>query len=117
MYICGTNIPENKPAVASLQQVYGVGKSVAQSVVASLGVRRGTLLRELSMSHRFRIRQIMEQQLKLGDALKQQISENITMLKTIGCYRGLRHRRNLPVRGQRTRSNARTCKHFVADGV
>ncbi|AIC63832.1 30S ribosomal protein S13 [Candidatus Hodgkinia cicadicola] len=117
MYICGTNIPENKPAIVSLQQVYGVGKSIAESVIASLGVRRGTLLRELATSHRFKIRQIMEQQLKLGDALKRQINENITVLKNIGCYRGLRHRRNLPVRGQRTRSNAHTRKYFVADGV
>ncbi|AUG33872.1 30S ribosomal protein S13 [Candidatus Hodgkinia cicadicola] len=117
MYICGTHISESKPAVASLQQIYGVGKSTAESVIANLGVRANSLLRELTIAHRFRIRQIMEQQLKLGDALKQQINENITMLKTIGCYRGLRHRRNLPVRGQRTRSNARTRKHFVAGGV
>lgn len=117
MYVCGTSIPENKPAVASVQQVYGVGKSIAEGLIASLGVGRETLLRELTTPHRFRIRQIMERQLKLGDALKQQINENITMLKTIGCYRGLRHRRNLPVRGQRTRSNAHTRKRFAADGV
>ncbi|ATW06158.1 30S ribosomal protein S13 [Candidatus Hodgkinia cicadicola] len=117
MYICGTNISENKTAIASLQQIYGVGKSTAESVIAGLGVRPNSLLRELTISRRFRIRQIMEQQLKLGDALKQQINENIAMLKNIGCYRGLRHRRNLPVRGQRTRSNAHTRKYFVAGGV
>ncbi|XXM93283.1 MAG: 30S ribosomal protein S13 [Candidatus Hodgkinia cicadicola] len=117
MYVCGTNISENKLAVVSLQQVYGVGKFTAERIIASLGVYRNVILSELPMLYRFRIRQIMEQQLKLGDALKQQINDNITVLKNIGCYRGLRHRRNLPVRGQRTRSNAHTRKYFVADGV
>ncbi|AUG33969.1 30S ribosomal protein S13 [Candidatus Hodgkinia cicadicola] len=77
MYICGTHISESKPAVASPQQIYGVGKSTAESANTKFGC--------LTIAHRFRIRQIMERQLKLGDALKQQINENITMLKTVGC--------------------------------
>ncbi|XXN13751.1 MAG: 30S ribosomal protein S13 [Candidatus Hodgkinia cicadicola] len=117
MYVCGTNIPENKPIAVSLQHVYGIGQSMAKQILKSLNVHQSVLLSELPMSYRLRIRQIMEQQLKLGDALKQQINENITTLKNIGCYRGLRHRRNLPARGQRTRSNAHTRKYFVADGI
>ncbi len=117
MYICGTNIPESKPAIVSLQSVYGVGKPTAERIIASLGLRRDALLCKLTMSQRFKVRQIMEQQLKLGDALKQRINENITALKNIGCYRGLRHRRNLPVRGQRTRSNAHTRKYSAANGL
>ncbi|AUG91397.1 30S ribosomal protein S13 [Candidatus Hodgkinia cicadicola] len=100
----------------SLRRGCRLGKPVAQTIIASSGVSRGRYRVKLSMSHRFRIRQIMEQQLKLGDASRQQISENITMFKNVVCYGGLIRRRRLPVRGQRTRSSARL-QHFVADGV
>lgn len=103
----------------SLRQVFGIGSTTAGRILGVLGISHNTLTRDLSERCRLEIKQIMERQLKLGDELKQQISGNIAVLKDIGCYRGLRHRKNLPVRGQRTRTNAHTRKYYAsaADGV
>ncbi|ATY93579.1 30S ribosomal protein S13 [Candidatus Hodgkinia cicadicola] len=117
MQVCNTNVSEHKPAIVALSKVYGVGKAMAKRIMARLRVPSHIPLINLSASDKLKLRYIMEQRLKLGDALKQQINNNITVLKNIGCYRGLRHRRNLPVRGQRTRSNAHTRKYYVADDV
>ncbi|XXM93610.1 30S ribosomal protein S13 [Candidatus Hodgkinia cicadicola] len=119
MYTCGVDIAEDKHIYVSLQQVFGIGPAAAGRILSVLGIGRNTLTRDLSRRCRLEIKQVMERQLKLGDELRQQISENIAVLKDIGCYRGLRHRKNLPVRGQRTRTNAHTRKYYAstADGV
>ncbi|XXN19718.1 MAG: ribosomal protein uS13 [Candidatus Hodgkinia cicadicola] len=117
MYICNTEVLEFKPAVVALSKVYGVGKVVARHIMSRLRAPPRMFLYYLSASDKLKLRYIMEQHLKLGNALRQQINNDIMVLKNIGCYRGLRHRRNLPVRGQRTRSNAHTRKYYVSDDV
>jgi small subunit ribosomal protein S13 len=108
--IAGINIPLNKRIEVGLTYIYGVGRSTAQQVVAQAGVDPNTDVRDLTDDEVSRLRQIVEQDLTVEGDLRRERQQNVKRLMEIGCYRGLRHRRGLPVRGQRTKTNARSRK-------
>ena len=107
--IAGVDIPREKRIVISLTYIYGIGKKTAQKVLAEAGVSEDTRVRDLTEDELNKIREIIDK-LKVEGDLRREISLNIKRLMEIGCYRGLRHRRGLPVRGQNTKNNARTRK-------
>ena len=107
--IAGVNIPDNKHAVISLTYVYGIGRTTAKKICAATGVSEETKIGTLSEDQMDAIRSEVAKHTVEGD-LRRVISINIKRLMDLGCYRGLRHRRSLPLRGQRTKTNARTRK-------
>ncbi|WWO98127.1 MAG: 30S ribosomal protein S13 [Candidatus Dasytiphilus stammeri] len=107
--IAGVNIPDNKPAVVALMSIYGIGKNISRTICASLGIAEHSRINNLSEEKIEKLREKITQYTIEGD-LRRKISLSIKRLIDLGCYRGLRHRRGLPVRGQRTRTNARTRK-------
>jgi len=107
--IAGVNIPLNKRVVIGLTYVYGIGKSTAEKVVAEAGLNPDTYVKDLTETEVIKLRELVEEYEVEGD-LRRERSQNIKRLNEIGAYRGLRHRRGLPVRGQRTKTNARTRK-------
>lgn len=107
--IAGVNIPDNKHAVISLTYVFGVGRSTAQKICATTGIAESTKIGELSEDQMDAVRAEVSKLSVEGD-LRREVSMNIKRLMDLGAYRGLRHRRNLPVRGQRSKTNARTRK-------
>ncbi len=107
--IAGVNIPDNKHAVISLTYIYGVGRQTAQNICSATGVNPAAKISDLSDDQIETLRAEVANYLTEGD-LRREISMNIKRLMDLGCYRGLRHRRSLPVRGQRTKTNARTRK-------
>lgn len=107
--IAGINIPANKHAVIALQAIYGIGLSRARMICAAASVDPQQKVRELDESQIEALRAEVGNYAVEGD-LRREVSMNIKRLMDLGCYRGLRHRRGLPVRGQRTRTNARTRK-------
>lgn len=108
--ILGVEIPNNKRIVIALTYIYGVGQATAQKIVADLGMNPDTRAKELGEEELSKIATELEKNYVVEGQLHRQIRQNIQRLREIGCYRGYRHRRGLPVRGQRTRSNARTRK-------
>ncbi|MEK7142736.1 MAG: 30S ribosomal protein S13 [Patescibacteria group bacterium] len=106
--IAGINIPENKQIQYSLPYVNGIGLSLAKKIVKQANVNPSTKVADLKDEEIERIREIVDKNYRVEGSLKMEISQNIKRLKEIGTYRGLRHLKNLPVRGQRTRTNART---------
>lgn len=107
--IAGVNIPDNKHAAISLTYVYGIGRTKAREICAASGVAESAKIGELSEEQVDAIRNEVAKHTVEGD-LRREVSMNIKRLMDLGCYRGLRHRRNLPVRGQRSKTNARTRK-------
>jgi small subunit ribosomal protein S13 len=107
--IAGVNIPDNKHVLISLTSIYGIGKSRARLICERLGIDCSSKVRELNEKAIEDIRNEVSQLLVEGE-LRRETAMNIKRLMDLGCYRGLRHRRGLPVRGQRTRTNARTRK-------
>ncbi len=107
--IAGVNIPDNKHAVISLTYVYGIGRTSAQEICAAVGIAETDKIGSLSEAKMDEIRAEVAKLTVEGD-LRREVSMNIKRLMDLGCYRGLRHRRNLPLRGQRTKTNARTRK-------
>ncbi len=107
--IAGVNIPDNKHTVISLTYIYGIGRTSAQKVCAATGINPAAKIAELSEDQLESLRTAVAQFNVEGD-LRREISMNIKRLMDLGCYRGIRHRRSLPVRGQRTKTNARTRK-------
>ena len=107
--IAGVDIPREKRIVISLTYIYGIGKKTAQKVLTEAGVSEDTRVRDLTEDELNKIRESIDK-LKVEGDLRREISLNIKRLMEIGCYRGLRHRRGLPVRGQNTKNNARTRK-------
>jgi small subunit ribosomal protein S13 len=107
--IAGVNIPDNKHAVISLTYVYGVGRTSAKQICAATGIAEDTKIGTLSEEQMDAIRAEVGKLTVEGD-LRREINMNIKRLMDLGCYRGLRHRRGLPLRGQRTKTNARTRK-------
>ena len=107
--IAGINIPEHKHAVIAIQAIYGVGPTRAKSICAGAGVAEDTKIKELDEATIEKLREQVALFTVEGD-LRREVSMNIKRLMDLGCYRGLRHRRGLPVRGQRTHTNARTRK-------
>jgi len=107
--IAGVNIPDNKHAVISLTYVYGIGLTTAKRILAEVGIEEATKISALSETDIDRIRAEVTKVTVEGD-LRREVSMNIKRLMDLGCFRGIRHRRNLPLRGQRTKTNARTRK-------
>lgn len=107
--IAGVNIPDHKHAVISLTYVYGIGRTTAKKICATTGVAESTKIGDLNEEQMDAIRNEVAKESVEGD-LRREISMNIKRLMDLGAYRGLRHRRNLPVRGQRSKTNARTRK-------
>ena len=107
--IAGVDIPREKRIIISLQSIYGIGKSTAKKVLEEAGVSEDTRVRDLTDDELTRIRQAVDK-LKVEGDLRRDVSLHIKRLMEIGSYRGLRHRRGLPVRGQKTKNNARTRK-------
>ncbi|HFC98067.1 MAG TPA: 30S ribosomal protein S13 [Thermosulfurimonas dismutans] len=108
--VAGVEIPDNKPVEIALTYIYGIGRTSAQKILTKAGVDWFKKTRELTEEELTRIRQIIEREYKVEGDLRREVAQNIRRLMDIGCYRGLRHKMGLPVRGQRTRSNARTRK-------
>ncbi len=107
--IAGINIPDNKHAVISLTYVFGIGKTRSKAILAAVGIEETRKISTLSDAELDSLRDEVAKYTVEGD-LRREITLNIKRLMDLGCYRGLRHRRSLPVRGQRTKTNARTRK-------
>lgn len=108
--LMGVDIPADRPTVISLQYLYGVGPVIARQLCQKAGVNPQGKAREMSEAEVARIATLLDKDYVVEGQLRRQVAQNISRLKDISCYRGIRHRRNLPVRGQRTRTNARTRK-------
>ena len=108
--IAGIDLPKNKRGEIGLTYIYGVGRSTAQRILKEAGIDFNTKVQEWSDDQLTAIRNIINDQIKVEGALRSEVQLNIKRLMDIGCYRGLRHREGLPVRGQRTKNNSRTRK-------
>ncbi len=108
--IAGVDIPDNKQIRIALRYIYGVGPKFADAICAEVGIEGNTRARELSDEHLAQIAAVIEANYIVEGSLRRQLQQNIQRLKEIRSYRGDRHRRGLPVRGQRTQTNARTRK-------
>jgi len=108
--VAGVDLPPNKRAEVGLTYIYGIGRSRSSSVLKEAGVSVDTRVKDLSEDELSRIRGVLEAQGEIEGDLRKRVQMDIKRLMDIGCYRGLRHRRALPVRGQRTHTNARTRK-------
>ena len=106
----GVDLPRNKRIEISLTYIFGIGRTSAQQICDKAEIDRNTKTDRLSDGEVVRLREIIESDYRVEGDLRRTVSQNIKMLMDIGCYRGLRHRRGLPVRGQRTHTNARTRK-------
>jgi small subunit ribosomal protein S13 len=106
--IAGVDLPRDKRVEAALPYIYGVGLHTSQVLLQRTGINPDTRVRELTDDEVNRLREIVDKELRVEGDLRREVAMNIKRLMDIGCYRGLRHRRGLPVRGQRTRTNART---------
>ncbi len=110
MRIAGVNLPLNKHAVIALTHVYGIGRASAESILQRAGIAPNRKISDLNDQEAHAIREIIAEEYKVEGQARGEQQTAIKRLMDIGCYRGLRHRRSLPVRGQRTRTNARTRK-------
>ena len=108
--LAGVDIPRDKRVVIALTYIYGVGRTTSQLVCDQTGMSRDTRVRDLTEEEVSRLRAFVDQNLKVEGDLRREVSQNIKRKMEIGNYEGLRHRRGLPVHGQRTRTNARTRK-------
>jgi len=108
--IAGVDIPRDKRIEVALTYVYGIGRPLSKKILAEAGIDVNKRTNALSDEEVAKIREIIERNLKVEGDLRKEMTMNIKRLMDIGCYRGLRHRRSLPVRGQRTRTNSRTRK-------
>lgn len=108
--IAGVDIPREKPVEISLTYIFGVGRTRASRAVEATGIKVGTRVRDLTDEEVIKLREFVEENFKIEGDLRREVSQNIKRLMEIGCYRGLRHRQGLPVRGQRTHTNARSRK-------
>ncbi len=108
--IAGVDIPRNKRVEISLTYIYGIGASSSKQILEQTGINPDTRVKDLSETEVTQLRQAIDKEFMVEGDLRREVSMNIKRLSEIGCYRGLRHRRHLPVRGQRTKTNARTRK-------
>jgi small subunit ribosomal protein S13 len=108
--IAGVDLPRDKRVEIALQYIFGIGQTTAKKILAATGVSAQTRVRDLTEDEVSKLRETIDKSVKVEGDLRREISLNIKRLIEIGCYRGVRHRRGLPVRGQRTKTNARTRK-------
>ncbi|HYP59224.1 MAG TPA: 30S ribosomal protein S13 [Thermomicrobiales bacterium] len=106
--ISGIDLPREKRVEVGLTYIYGIGLHTSQQLLQRTGINPDTRVRDLTEDEVQRLRDIIDKELRVEGDLRREVSMNIKRLMDIGCYRGLRHRRGMPVRGQRTRTNART---------
>jgi small subunit ribosomal protein S13 len=108
--IAGVNLPTNKRVVIALQYIHGIGPTIAQDIVGKVNLSVGRRVSQLTDAEVIQIREIIDRDYMVEGDLRREVQLNIKRLMDLGCYRGLRHRKGLPVRGQRTHTNARTRK-------
>ena len=108
--IAGVNIPSNKRVVIAMQYLHGIGPKFAHEIAEKANIAETRRVSELSDAELLQIREVIDRDYQVEGDLRREVSMNIKRLMDLGCYRGLRHRRSLPVRGQRTHTNARTRK-------
>ena len=108
--LVGVDLPRDKRIEIALTYIYGIGLTTAKEIIAATGVDPDIRVKDLSEEDLAKLRDYIQQNLKVEGDLHREVSQNVKRLMEIGCYRGLRHRRGLPVRGQRTHTNARTRK-------
>jgi small subunit ribosomal protein S13 len=108
--IAGVNIPTQKRVVIALQYIHGIGRRFAKDICTKVGIPEQRRVNELTDAEVLQIRETIDRDFAVEGDLRREVAMNITRLMDLGCYRGLRHRRGLPVRGQRTHTNARTRK-------
>jgi len=108
--IAGVNIPTNKRVAISLRYIYGIGPKNALDIIGKLGIPEERRVSQLTDEEILRIRELIDREYRVEGDLRREQAMNIKRLMDLGCYRGLRHRKGLPVRGQRTQTNARTRK-------
>ena len=108
--IAGVNVPREKRVEIGLTYIFGIGRSTANKVLAQVGIGPDTYVRDLTEEEVTRLRDVIEKELIVEGDLRRERANNVKRLSEIGCYRGLLHRRGLPARGQRTKTNARTRK-------
>jgi small subunit ribosomal protein S13 len=108
--IAGVDLPREKRVEIALTYIFGIGKTTSQNIISSTGLNKDTRVRDLTEDEVSKLREATDKTVKVEGDLRREISLNIKRLIEIGSYRGLRHRRGLPVRGQRTKTNARTRK-------
>ncbi len=108
--IAGIDLPKNKRGEVGLTYIYGIGRNTAQRILTEAGISYHTKVQDWTDAELTAIRNIINDQIKVEGALRSEVQLNIKRLMDIGCYRGLRHRKGLPVRGQRTKNNSRTRK-------
>jgi small subunit ribosomal protein S13 len=108
--IAGVNIPTNKRVLIALTYIHGIGRAKAQQIIEKVGIPEAKRVNQLSDDEVLKIRELIDRDYHVEGDLRREVAMNIKRLMDLGCYRGLRHRRGLPVRGQRTHTNARTRK-------
>ncbi len=108
--IAGVDLPRDKRVVVALSYIYGVGKSRAEAILKHAGVSSDTRVKDLTEDELSRLREFIDKNYNVEGDLRREVALNIKRLVEIGCYRGIRHRRGMPVRGQKTKNNARTRK-------
>ena len=108
--LVGVDLPRNKRIEIALTYIYGIGNTTAKEIIAATGVDPDIRVKDLTEDDLSKLRDYIQEHLKVEGDLHREVSQNVKRLMEIGCYRGLRHRRGLPVRGQRTHTNARTRK-------
>lgn len=108
--VAGINIPTQKRVEIGLTYIHGIGRKTAQDICARLGIPRERRVHDLTDAEILKLRETIDREFKVEGDLRREVAMNIKRLMDLGCYRGLRHRRGLPVRGQRTHTNARTRK-------
>ena len=108
--IAGVNLPTNKRAVIALQYIHGIGEKIAKDIMTSLNLPMERRVSQLTDAEVLQIRELIDREYMVEGDLRREVAMNIKRLMDLGCYRGLRHRKGLPVRGQRTHTNARTRK-------
>ena len=106
--IAGVDIPRDKRVEIGLTYIYGIGLTTSKKILAATGINPDTRVRDLAEEEVTRLREMIDRNYRVEGELRREVALNIKRLVEIGCYRGIRHRRNLPVHGQRTRTNART---------
>jgi small subunit ribosomal protein S13 len=108
--IAGVDLPRDKRAVIGLTYIYGVGKQTSADILEKAGINESTRIKDLTEDEVSKLRSILEEEYLVEGDLRREVAMHIKRLKDIGCYRGIRHRKRLPLRGQKTKTNARTCK-------
>ena len=108
--IAGVDLPREKRIEIALTYIYGIGRNIADDIIEATGINPDTRVKDLSEQEIGKLRDYIDHNVKVEGDLRREVSMNVKRLMEIGCYRGLRHRRGLPVRGQRSKTNARTRK-------